>query len=176
MYSDHLTSAPNWCNEEFANVNLKDARLNNRCQTLAADLAMQPNVPINQACEDWADTKAAYRFFDNDKVTSERILSPHKQRTIERMGEHCVVLAVQDTSFLNYSHHPQTEGTGPIGTKAQKQSGFVMHSTLAVTTEGLPLGLVTQQIWDRPVDQPSKTSDNQLKRRKATNGYKLSRK
>lgn len=158
MYSDHLTSAPNWCNEEFANVNLKDARLNNRCQTLAADLAMQPNVPINQACEDWADTKAAYRFFDNDKVTSERILSPHKQRTIERMGEHCVVLAVQDTSFLNYSHHPQTEGTGPIGTKAQKQSGFVMHSTLAVTTEGLPLGLVTQQIWDRPVDQPSKTS------------------
>ena len=158
MYSDYLTSAPNWCDEEFANVNLKDARLDSRCQTLASAMTAQPDVPINQACEDWADTKAAYRFFDNDKVTSERILSPHQQRTMERMQKHALVLAVQDTSFLNYTHHPQTKGTGAIGTKAQKQSGFVMHSTLALTSDGLPLGLVTQKIWARPVGVPSKTS------------------
>jgi hypothetical protein len=157
MYSDHLTSAPNWCDEEFATINLTDARLNSRCQSLATAMTAQPNVPINQACEDWADTKAAYRFFDNDKVTSERILSPHKQRTVERMSGHSLVLAVQDTSFLNYTHHPQSQGTGPIGTKQQKQSGFVMHSTLALTSAGLPLGVVTQSIWPRPVDQPSKT-------------------
>jgi len=158
MYSDHLNSAPNWCYEEFANIDLKDARLDSRCQTLAVAMSAQPNVPINQACEDWADTKAAYRFFDNDKVSSEHILSPHIQRTVERMGKHPLVLAVQDTSFLNYTHHPKTKGTGAIGTKKQKQSGFVMHSTLALTAEGLPLGLVTQAIWPRPVDQPSKTS------------------
>ncbi len=57
MYSDHLTSAPNWCNEEFAYVDMKDARLDSRCQTLAIALAAQPSVPINQACEDWADTR-----------------------------------------------------------------------------------------------------------------------
>lgn len=158
MYSDHLTSAPNWCDEEFAHVNLTDARLNSRCQSVAAAMTAQPNAPINQACEDWADTKAAYRFFDNDNVTAERILSPHKQRTVERMSQHALVLAVQDTSFLNYTHHPKTEGTGAIGTKKQQQSGFVMHSTLALTAEGLPLGLVTQTIWARPVDQPSKTA------------------
>lgn len=158
MYSDHLTSAPNWCGEEFANVNLKDTRLDNRCQALATAMTAQPNVPINQACEDWADTKAAYRFFDNEKVTAERILSPHQQRTVERMQQHSLVLAIQDTSFLNYSHHPKTKGTGAIGTKAQKQAGFVMHSTLAVTGEGLPLGLVTQKMWARPVGTPSKTS------------------
>lgn len=158
MYSDHLTSAPNWSDEEFATISLTDARLNSRCQSLATAMTAQPNVPINQACEDWADTKAAYRFFDNDKVTAERILSPHKQRTVERMSKHSLVLAVQDTSFLNYTHHPKTQGTGPIGTKKQKQSGFVMHSTLALTAEGLPLGIVTESIWPRPVDQPSKTS------------------
>jgi len=158
MYSDHLNSAPNWCHEEFATIDLKDARLDSRCQTLAGAMSAQPNVPINQACEDWADTKAAYRFFDNDKVTSEHILSPHIQRTVGRMRKHPLVLAVQDTSFLNYTHHPKTKGTGAIGTKKQKQSGFVMHSTLSLTAEGLPLGLVTQAIWPRPVDQPSKTS------------------
>lgn len=158
MYSDHLTSAPNWCDDEFAHVNLADARLNSRCQSVAAAMAAQPNVPINQACEDWADTKAAYRFFDNDKVTAARILLPHKQRTMARMSQHALVLVVQDTSFLNYTHHPQTEGTGAIGTKKQQQSGFVMHSALALTTEGLPLGLVAQTIWARPVNQPSHTT------------------
>ena len=108
MYSDNLASAPNWCNEEFANVNLQDARLDSRCQTLAIALNTQPNVPINQACEDWADTKAAYRFFDNDKVTHERVLSPHQQQTVVRMSKHPLTLAVQDTSFLNYTHHPKT--------------------------------------------------------------------
>jgi len=46
---------------------------------------------------------------------------------------------VQDTTFLNYSHHPQTEGLGEIGTKQQNQRGFGMHSTLAVSLQGLPL-------------------------------------
>jgi len=157
MYSDHLTSAPNWCNKEFENINLKDARLDNRCQTVAIVLASQPTVPINQASEDWADTKAAYRFFDNEKVTSRRILKPHQQRTVERMSKHPLVLAVQDTTFLNYSHHPKTKGTGPIGNKKQPQSGFVMHSTLALTPAGMPLGILTQAIWSRPEDKPSKT-------------------
>jgi len=58
-----------WCLEEFATVDFQDARLNSRCMDLAAQLVMQPHGPINQACEDWADTKAAYRFFDNAKTT-----------------------------------------------------------------------------------------------------------
>ncbi|VAW35392.1 hypothetical protein MNBD_CHLOROFLEXI01-980, partial [hydrothermal vent metagenome] len=45
MYSDHLNSAPNWCHEELANIDLKDARLDSRCQTLAGAMSAQPNVP-----------------------------------------------------------------------------------------------------------------------------------
>ena len=56
------------------------------------------------------------------------------------MVERPVVLAVQDTSFLNFTHHPETEGLGAVGNKGQKQRGFGMHSTLAVTPKGLPLG------------------------------------
>jgi len=145
-----------WCIDEFATVELKDARLNRRCSELAVQLAMQPNGPINQACEDWADTKAAYRFFDNGKVTPERIRAPHHQRTVQRMKQHQRVLAAQDTSFLNFTHHPKTTGVGEIGNKTQKQSGFGMHSTLAMTTEGMPLGLLTQAFFIRPEGEPSR--------------------
>ena len=141
--------------DEFAAVELQDARLNSRCGELAVQLAMQPSGPINQACEDWADTKAAYRFFDNDQVTPERIRAPHHQRTVKRMAQYRRVLAVQDTTYVNYTHHPKTKGLGAIGKKSQKQHGFGVHSTLAILPEGMPLGLLTQAFFTRPENEPS---------------------
>jgi len=152
---EHTTSDEHWAVKEFAQVELQDARLNRRCRELAITLGQQPNAPINQACEEWPDTKAAYRFFDNDDVTPARILAPHHQCTVERMRKHALVLAVQDTTFFNYTHHPQTEGLGEIGTKKQNQRGFGMHSTLAVTPAGVPLGLLTQAFFTRPIGEPA---------------------
>jgi len=144
-----------WCLDEFNGVELHDARLNARCSELAVQLAMQPSLPLNQACEDWAAAKAAYRFFDNDDVTPQLIQAPHQQRTVARMTFHPRVLAVQDTTFLNYTHHPKTEGLGPIGNKSHKQRGFGLHSTLAVLPDGLPLGLLTQAVLTRPENEPA---------------------
>lgn len=147
-----------WAAQEFAEVELHDARLNRRCQELAVALGQQPSAYINQACEDWAATKAAYRFFDNTKkVTPAGISGPHQQRTVERMSQHPLVLAVQDTTFFNYSHHPKTEGLGEIGNKKQQQRGFGLHSTLAVTPTGVPLGTLTQQFFTRPIGEPTHT-------------------
>ncbi len=150
-----ISSEYQWCLDEFFGVELHDARLNARCNELSVQLAMQPSLPLNQACEDWADAKAAYRFFDNDDVTPQRIQAPHQQRTVQRMMPHPRVLAVQDTTFLNYTHHPKTEGLGPIGKKSQKQRGFGLHSTLAVLPDGLPLGFLTQSVLTRPDNEPS---------------------
>lgn len=155
MFDNLVTSDNQWSAEEFANVELKDGRLNWRCQELATVLAQQPDMPINQACEDWADTKAAYRFFANKKVTPERIVVCHQQRTVSRMSQHPLVLAVQDTTFFNYTHHGHTQELGVIGNKKQKQAGFGMHSTLVVTPTGMPLGLLTQAFFTRPLAQPS---------------------
>ena len=163
MANNQRSGNQSWATEEFSKVRLKDKRLNQRCQKVAEALEQQSTEPINQACEDWADTKAAYRFFDNPKVTPDQILAPHYQRTVKRMKSHPLVLAVQDTSFLNYTHHPQTEGLGEIGTKAQNQRGFGMHTTLAVTPEGLPIGLLTQQFFERPIGKASHTASGNQK-------------
>ena len=158
MASKKKSGDISWTVEEFSKVNLGDKRLDKRCQKIASDLEQQPTDPINQACEDWTDTKAAYRFFDNSKVTPDRIISVHSRRTVKRMKKHALVLAVQDTSFLNYTHHPQTEGLGEIGKKEQQQRGFGLHTTLAVTPQGQPLGVLAQQFFERPIGEPSHTA------------------
>jgi hypothetical protein len=147
-----------WAVAEFSKIDLQDKRLNKRCQKLASDLEQQPTDPINQACEDWADTKAAYRFCDNPKVTPDKIISAHSGRTVKRMKKHALVLAIQDTTFLNYTHHPQTAGLGEIGTKEQNQRGFGLHTTLAVTAQGQPLGVLLQQFIERPIGEPARTA------------------
>jgi hypothetical protein len=73
------------------------------------------------------------------------------------MKAHPLVLAVQDTTFFNYTAHPQTEGLGEIGKKEQHQRGFGMHTTLALTPHGLPLGLLTHAFFTRPVGEPAHT-------------------
>lgn len=147
-------TASRWTMAELQAVDLGDKRLNRRLQETAGQLAAQPQAPINQACDDWAAAKASYRLFANEKVTPAKILKPHQQCTQTRMAAYPLVLALQDSTYLDFSTHPQTEGLGPIGTPAQDLQGMVQHTTLVVTPSGLPLGVLTQDIWTRDAEAP----------------------
>lgn len=149
-----------WLKDELAEVSLGDLRLDWRLLDTGSKLAAQPGASINQACDDWADTRASYRLFDNPKTTADKILAPHWQRTSERAAGQQRLFAVQDTSYLDYTHHPAKEGLGPIGTRKQKTQGLVMHSTLLMSEMGTPLGLVDQAIWVRP-DEPKQRKAEQ---------------
>ena len=140
---------PGWSKRELMDVELGDKRLEQRLCDVATRLSGKPESPINQASEDWAATKAAYRLFDNEKVSAEKILRPHRDRTLERMKGETTVLVVQDTTYLNYDSHEYVEGLGQIGNSRSDAQGLIMHTALAVTPEGLPLGLLSQRIWAR---------------------------
>jgi hypothetical protein len=131
-----------WAISEFGHAELGDDRRTDRLLMIATAFAEQPTAPIPQACGPGPATQGAYRFFENDDIDPEAIRDAHHQATLARLREHSVVLALQDTSTLNYSTHPQTEGLGPIGTRRQKIIGLLLHSTLAVTPSGLPLGML----------------------------------
>jgi len=148
MENEQLASE-HWTKYELSEISLGDKRLDWRLLDSAAKLASRPSASINQACDDWADTKATYRLFANEKTTQAKILAPHQQRTQERMAGQARCLVIQDTTLLDYSHHPSTAGMGPIGTTQQNLQGMVMHSALVTTLQGLPLGLLSQQIWSR---------------------------
>lgn len=141
--------AADWAEEEFGGAQLGDQRLNERLLVLARDFYARPQAQIPQACESRARTKAAYRFLAHRETTMERLLEPHFKSSWERISEHQIVLAVQDTTILNYSAHPATEGLGPIGGWVKGPLGLLVHDTMAFTTEGTPLGLLDVQCWAR---------------------------
>ncbi|MFZ2654597.1 MAG: IS4 family transposase [Victivallales bacterium] len=144
-----------WASEEFEDVELGDKRLNARLVRLCDRFSESPESPINQACEDWAETKAAYRFFKNENVVAGEIMEAHRLKTAKRVKQNKTVLAIQDTSYFIYTNHPKTEGLGRMSLKKGKNvekiysNGLAMHSCLAVTTDGLPLGFLDQQIFVR---------------------------
>jgi hypothetical protein len=94
--------------------------------------------------------KAAYRFFDNDYVRAVAMLESHIQSTTRRMQAVRLVLAVQDTTYLDWTDHPNTTGLGPLA--APSHQGLLAHTTLALTAERVPLGLLQQQVWARDKD------------------------
>jgi hypothetical protein len=150
-----------WVRNELRTTQLGHKRRTDRLIQMVADLAEQPGASIPQACEDWWKTKAAYRFWDNKAVTSEGLLSGHREMTIRRSAECPVVLAVQDTTEINLSHHPATQGTGYLANP--KSQGMLVHSLLAVSGEGTPLGLLDQKIWVRPAEQLGKRHQRKKK-------------
>ncbi len=128
-----------WAADEF---DLGDKRLNSRLIKLCESFSQSPESPINQACADWAETKAAYRFFKNKNVDIEQVMTAHRQKTIDRAKGYRTVLAIQDTSYLVYTNHPKTKGLGNISMKKGRNidkiysRGLVMHTCLGVTTKG----------------------------------------
>ncbi len=140
-----------WAERELGSARLGDPRLERRFVSIARDFYSRPQANIPQACNgDRAKTKAVYRFLDNQGVTLAKLLEPHERQTLERMAEQKVVLAVQDTTSLNYTTHAwMTEGLGPIGSKEGGGLGLIVHDTVAVTPAGLALGVLDAQVWVR---------------------------
>ena len=141
--------AVDWAEREFGGARLPDQRLRKRLLTMARDLYARPTAQLPEACQSRAKTKAAYRFLDHPEATMEILQEPHYQATRQRIAEHKIVLAVQDTTSLNYTAHPSTEDLGPISTRVNGSMGLLVHDTMAFSVEGTPLGLLDVQCWAR---------------------------
>jgi hypothetical protein len=157
-----------WASDEFKDVDLGDKRLDERLVNMCDTFSESPESSINHACEDWGETKASYRFFQNDNVDVDKIIKAHRVKTFERSSKHETVLAIQDTSYIMYTNHPKTKGLCKISTRSKKSDadrkyakGLVMHACLAVTTKGTPLGLLDQNIYARKTrsEVKAKTQD-----------------
>jgi len=131
-----------WASTEFGEAQFGDKRLTERLV-----LVSLPQSSINQACGRWSEAKAAYRFFQNENVKADEILSSHVSKTVERAKNYQTILSIQDTSYISYTGHNKTTGLcklmSRMGTYSKIEGiGLIIHTSLAVTTEGLPLGIL----------------------------------
>ena len=149
-----------WSEQEFKSVSFGDGRLDKRFALIVERLAQGAGRSISFACDDWSAVKAAYRFFDNPKVKADEILGSHCDSTAKRAtqllsGSSEPILMIQDTTFFNFSTHQKTKGLGQIagfmGARGEKlrASGLILHSALAMTTDGVPLGIMAGKLWTR---------------------------
>jgi len=133
-----------WLERELAGCEFADARLGSRYRVLARQLWDGFGQSIPLACQDWANTKAAYRFFSNERVDEASLLGGHFQSTRARFeASGGPVLVLHDTTeFSSAARRPEPTAQSTSG-------GVLMHSSLVVTPEGLPLGLAAIKFWTR---------------------------
>jgi hypothetical protein len=166
-----LSSPEAWAQAEFGFAQLGDQRRNKRLVKIAKNLAMAPGGSLPQAFPDWAELKAAYRFFGQRGVSAERVLAPHLERTRRACREAGEYLLIEDTTLLDYSQHWAAEDLGVIGDGAGR--GFELHSALAVRVqawtlaqrpEGSVVGLFDQQCRTPGLAPPGESRRAQLSR------------
>jgi hypothetical protein len=135
-----------WVEDELKTADLGDKRLNKRFVTVLDQMSSKPNESIPAACGGWADINAAYRFFENRRVTPVKVLAPHRDATIRRCAQHKVVLVAQDTSELELTRAQEKVG-GPLGD--ERHWGIHVHPSLVMTPEQIPLGILDGHMWAR---------------------------
>jgi hypothetical protein len=150
--------------EEFEGLDFHSVRLEERFVRTMETFYQQPDKSIWEASADRAEAKAIYRMLGNDGLDREEIIRAHREATIRRIKDNGgTILAVQDTTGVNYNTHVKTEGIGYI---SDKTLGVAVHSCLAVTTEGLVLGVLDQSSHNRPKPK-DETASHDGKRRRA---------
>jgi Transposase DNA-binding/Transposase Tn5 dimerisation domain len=156
-----------WVVEEMQTVDLKDRRLNERLMAVLSALGERPTASIPAACGGYNEMLAAYRLFDNEKVTCEAILAPHADQTLQRIAAQPVVLLVQDTTELDFTRpQDQMTGAGSLDGSPSRRGAY-FHPLVAFTPDGTPLGTCHARAWTR-AEPPVETRRQKEQRRKAT--------
>ncbi len=149
-----------WVEKEIDRGGFKDVRLAKRFSKLLGMMSGGIGESVPYACQDWANTKAAYRFFSNADVSEDQIMAGHFQATRGRLSQAGgKILMLHDTCEFSFQRNKDSKigllgrpscGKGKDGrVKHITVRGILMHSSLAITPAGLPLGLAAIKFWTR---------------------------
>ena len=161
--SGENSASPSWVDLEAGEGHFADARLERRFKTLVEQISECVGGSIPFACQDWVGAKAAYRFFSNPRLSEADILSGHFEATRARVRATAgPILLLHDTSEFTYQRaavagmgllsrpYLRRAGSGKTGkSRHLTVRGLLMHSSLALTLDGLPLGLCAIKFWTR---------------------------
>lgn len=162
-------ASASWVEEELSGCRFEDARHGARLHSLLQSMSEKIGQSIPLACQDWANTKAAYRLFANDRISDKEILSGHFEATSRRVNNvEGPVLILHDTTDVIFKRGDsdavgfpvkRTGETGPgrVPVRRHTEHTVLMHGSLAVTPSGQPLGMAAVKLWTRPEKSPRQT-------------------
>ena len=141
--------------KDFPHLNLGDIRRDERFVTIVNNISSQPGASIPKQNKSWYDTKATYEFFKNENVSIEELKKTMMMYGAKKITDEMKVLIAHDISNISYNDL-QAENLGYLDNKEGR--GILCYSSIAVTTEGLPLSLLYQHTWTRPLEELGKSN------------------
>ena len=165
-----IENVDDWAEQQFGRCELGDVRRTRRLVDYAARQASQPEASTNAVCGgDDAVAEATYRWMRNGAIDAKAVDEGPLQATADICRGRELLLAVQDTTTLTFTHAVAAE-LGCVGrVEDQDVAGLLVHSTLMVDAGSRePLGLIDQERWTRPVS----SAGRKPRRQKATQEHK----
>lgn len=146
-----------WAYNEVCSVPLWDERcrrsLVSACQRLAENTQLSFSRALGHV------RKGVWRILKHPDTTAEGLLSGHVRATARRCREQTYVLVASDTTYMNFTSHKALQELGPISDDTRDR-GFLVHSALAISPQGVPLGILHQKSWTRD-PKPKQTDPDQ---------------
>ena len=163
MPASTLLSPLLWAEATFGSIRLGDPRRDRRALSIAYALATETGASLPKQLHDEAAFEATYRFLHSGHVSYEELLRPHVEMTRQDCREHKEVLLIQDTTEVDYQHHPKTSGLGPVGNGSHQ--GFLLQTVLAVVPSSRQvLGIAHQEPFLRKTAPAKETKQERLQR------------
>jgi len=142
--------------KDFPDLDLGDVRRHERFVTIINQVTAQPGASIPQHNDSWYDTKATYAFFKNEQVSIDKLEKAIQLYGGSQLAEQPSVLLIHDISNISYNDL-QAQGLGYLDNKQGR--GVMCYTCLAATTTGLPLSLLYQHTWIRPLEEVGKSEE-----------------
>ena len=154
----HVQETADWAEVEYARGSHPDGRVRNRILRMGRAWLNRPGEPLPTIFPAKADQKAAYRLMSSGRVKMDHILASHQEALAERCRFEPLVLALQDSTTLNYHGLKSSRGLALIGSnRTSLTMGLPVHLGLACTPAGRPLGVfeLNADFRDPPKSTPS---------------------
>ena len=145
-----------WAAEPFGSVELGDVRRTSRLVRVAASAAMAPPGTVTSVFTDDAERQGAYDFLESKHVDPDALERGVGETLARRCATEKRILVPVDGSSLSFVDRTGERGLGAVGTYEAGAVGLKVISALALTTDGVPLGLLRQIYWRRPEQRPTK--------------------
>lgn len=124
-----------------------DRRLNKRLSRLCEEMNESTSTSVAEMLSDPNQTKAYYRFVNNRKVEADKLIDIFRAHSEDLAQDYPVLLAIQDTTELDYTRNRARQGLGCLDHSERK--GFYLHNHLLVSPEGLIISLFSQLFFNR---------------------------
>jgi hypothetical protein len=151
-------SHADWANEEFGGAQLGDSRRRQRLIAMAARAARRPAGTVAGVFASAAQREGAYRLLENEEVSQAALAESAYRAAAKRCGEYQFVVAPIDGSSLNLTDPAALRGLGPVGSRASGAQSVIVMTTLALSPEETPLGLLDQHYWTRSATPPKRAT------------------